>query len=244
MKKPTRRKIYMGLAELRGKSTTRFAPHGIEITIPPGIDDDIRYQLTRGRSYEVPEGKFVRQYLSSGQPVVELGGSLGVVSALIRSVIGPKAKHIIVEANDTLVEVCKKNATQGADEGTTELVVAAIDYSGQPTVTFSTGTGAHVGAVSNDQDGMTVATTQLSKVIAPLGSAPFALVCDIEGMEADLFEHEKALLNRMSALILETHPHAYTDGQKTVDRIVQACLDAGLERRAQEDDVICFTRAG
>lgn len=242
MNKAFRRKLYMGLAELRGTSTTQFAPHGVTVTIPPRVDDNIRYQLTRGRSYEVPEGRFVKDVLRSGQKVVELGGSLGVVSALIRSVIGPSAKHVIVEANDALVEVCRANATQGADEGATEIVVAAIDYSGNPTVTFDTGSGAHVGAVSSSGGSMTVKAMTLSEVLTEMEDGPFALICDIEGMEADMIDREADILPRVSVFILETHPHAYPDGTATVDRIVQTCEQAGLQLHAQNDDVLCFVR--
>lgn len=243
MNKAFRRKIYMALAELRGTSTTQFAPHGVTITIPPGIDDNIRYQLTRGRSYEVPEGRFVKDMLKPDMPVVELGGSLGVVSALIRSVIGPKAKHIIVEANDALVDVCWTNATQMAADGMTEIVVAAIDYSGQATVTFNTGSGAHVGSVSATGGGMTVPTTTLSQVVSKIGDGPFALVSDIEGMEAEMLANEADVLSRVSVFILETHPHAYSAGPSTVDQIVEVCESLGLVLKDQKDDVLCFVRS-
>ena len=242
MNKARRRKIFMKISELRGKSTTKFRPHGVGVVIPKGIDDDIRYQMTRGRTYEEPEGRFVKKALSTGMNVIELGGSLGVISALIRSVIGKEALHIIVEANPTLIDTCRANATRGVDGAKTEIICAAIDYSGNATVTFANSGGAHVGMVSEDGNGITVPAIKLTDIVSELGNERFALVCDIEGMEAALFDNESGLLEQIDAIILETHPDAYSDGAATADRIINTCESAGLILIENTAHVLCFTR--
>ncbi|MGY8789588.1 MAG: hypothetical protein ACKVKR_04735, partial [Pseudomonadales bacterium] len=101
----------------------------------------------------------VKSFLGKNTNVIELGGSLGIISALIRNQIGPRAKHIIVEANRDLASICALNAKQNGEVGATEVVVAAIDYSGAESVKFSAGNNAHIGHVSRpNEEGLTTPT--------------------------------------------------------------------------------------
>lgn len=240
MNRKFRKALWMAVAEWKGTSTTRFAPHGVDIEIPKGVDDNIRYQLTRGRGYEDPEAAFIKSTLRTGMDVVELGGSLGVISALIRSVIGPNARHIIVEANTALLDICRTNATRGAATGATDVVFGAIDYSGTADVFFDTGSGAHVGTVSAQSTGTAVPATTLAKVAQDLPR--FALVCDIEGMEADVMAQDAAVLDKVDVVVLEIHPQLYADAPQTIADIESALVGAGLRLVGRDADVICYDR--
>ena len=242
MKRLFRRRVFLRFAEMRGIETTKFQPHGVDVVIPKGVDDGIRYQLTRGRIYEEPEARLVKTFLKPGMPVVELGGSLGVISALIRSVIGADAQHIIVEANPALIDTCRSNAIGETDGSNTKIVRAAVDYSGNETVTFANSPRAHIGMVSRDGKGITVPASRFRDVVAKLDADRFALVCDIEGMEADLFEKERDLLSRMDVIVVETHPNWFDDGQDTVNRIIGWCEEAGLKLIEHTDHVLCLVR--
>ena len=102
-----RRNIQLELYRLiRGPS---FAVHGVSVEVPRSVGIELRYNLMRER-YENDEAELIRKYVSRGCNVVELGGSLGIVSRVIRDTIGPGAVHIVVEANPDLVEICAQNA--------------------------------------------------------------------------------------------------------------------------------------
>jgi hypothetical protein len=86
-------------------------------------------------------------------------------------------------------------------------VVAAVDYSGAKSITFSPGQNVHGGHVANDKEaGFSVPTTTLAKQVLKLPKNQYILVCDIEGAELDLFHHEKKALSTAYLIILETHP--------------------------------------
>ncbi len=241
--KRLRRKLYLWWRRLRGHDTEHFAPHGIRIHIPAHADTEIRYYLSKGGPYEEPEAQMVRQWVQHGQNVVELGGCFGVVSAIIRQAIGPGAMHIVVEADATLAAVCAQNAAIGAAPGRSVIVAAAVDYSGQPTVTFQGGHNAHVGKVSAGGSGIAVPAITLRSLTDRLPPGPFALVCDIEGTETALFAAEGDLMPRISVLVLETHPHVYPAGMTDLATMVARITDSGLRKVAEVDQVMCFVRA-
>jgi FkbM family methyltransferase len=175
-------------------------------------------------------------------PVIELGGCLGIISALIRQQVGPTPRHIVVEASDRLAHYCRANATLGAAEGATEIVVAAVDYSGAASVSFATGRMAHSGRVAAS-GGMSVPTTTLSRLAATLPDGSFALVCDIEGAEVPMITHEMALLSRVAVMVLETHPKLYPGGKADMEALVAQIEKTGLRRVAQAANVFAFSRA-
>ncbi len=236
-----RRKLHLALLRLFGRARTSYAPHGIEVQVPHEVDLKLRYNLARSRPYEAAEAAMISAYLHEGMPVIELGGCLGIISALIRSRIGADARHIVVEANPELVALCTRNAAIGAAPGATEVVPAAIDYSGAATVRFSTGKTAHVGHISAD-GAYSVATTTLSALAEKLPAGPFALVCDIEGGESALIDHEGPLLGRVALLVLETHPKVYPTGAAETERLVSRIEASGLRKVAQDHNVLAFVR--
>ena len=174
--------------------------------------------------------------------VIELGGCLGVISALIRHRIGVNAHHLIVEANPDLTDICLSNATNTTTKNT-NIIVAAVDYSNKKYVNFVFGHHMHVGRVSKEQKtGIPTRTTTLSELVKRIPKGPFALICDIEGAEEHLFEREDTLISNISLLILETHPYMYSDGTNTQKKMLDCIASFGLQEIDREGDVVCFKR--
>ena len=243
--KKFKRRQYLNLRRKLGHSNEDFAPHGVPIHIPEGSDLAITYLLAKRRPYEAEEAGMVRDFLRPGMNVIELGGCFGVVSALIRKTIGPDARHIIVEANPTLIDTLTRNAVQGAAPGRTEVLNAAVDYSGAPNVTFAIGPNAHMGRLgAGGARSVTVTALRLSDLAATLPAGPYALVCDIEGAELGLVAAEATALDRVDLIVLETHPRAYPQGRRDLDTILARLRAAGLEEVRAEADVVCYRRAG
>jgi hypothetical protein len=61
--------------------------------------------------YEKPERLAIKQFLDPSLPVVEFGGSIGVVACLINRRLNQPAKHVVVEANPDLLANRTKAAT-------------------------------------------------------------------------------------------------------------------------------------
>ncbi|WP_412079773.1 FkbM family methyltransferase [Thalassobacter stenotrophicus] len=154
-----------------------------------------------------PRRVFVKKYLARGMNVVELGGSIGVISSTIRSRIGRWAYHLVVEADPLLAGVCEHNASLNAAPDRCCVFQAAIDYSGASTVTFACGHNAHTGRLTTrDEQGLTVPAISLSEVAAALPPGPFALVCDIEGAEAEMIASKKSVFSAISTIVVGGHP--------------------------------------
>ena len=86
-----------------------FDYHGLAVTMPQSAGLAAMNALLRGK-YESEEAALIAKHLPADLPVIELGGSLGVVSRLIRSRLAPGTRHLVVEANPDLIEACSRNA--------------------------------------------------------------------------------------------------------------------------------------
>ena len=242
--KKLRRRLHLWVLEKLGRETEVFAPHGIPVRVPASSDPMVRYNLARGRPYEAPEAEMVKTYLEPGTNVIELGGCMGILSALVRQKIGPEAQHIIVEALPDLAEICETNANIGATPGKTSVIRAAIDYSGAANITFAVAANAHSGHIAKSgEKGVTVPAIRLSDLARQLPDGHFALLCDIEGAEIAMVDAEADTLQRVSLFILETHPKLYPGKKAAQAELMRAIETAGFEKTQQIADVICYRRA-
>lgn len=241
--KKLKRRIYLWFYEKISGSGERFSPHGIEIYIPSNADVDIRYLLSRGRPYEEEEAKLIRRYIEPKSNVIEFGGCFGIVSAIVRNQIGRDATHIIVEAIPKLAEICSINASVNAGPNTTKVIQAAVDYSGMNKVEFSTGHNAHVGHVARPgETGLKIPTTTLSKIAKDEGLDSFDFVCDIEGAEIALFENEVRIFDKVSTIVLETHPAIYPNKNADLKNLLGRIENMGFEKKAELNNVFCFQK--
>lgn len=221
----------------------RFRTNGVEVTVPAIVDAEIRYGLLRGRPYEQAEADLIRKALRKDMNVLELGGSIGVISTVIRSVIGPSATHVIVEADEALAQVCARNASHGADRGRAIVKRGAIDYSGAPHVFFDSGHNAHTGHVDqNASTGTAVPTITASAAAADLPEGSFALVCDIEGAEYPMIEQDAEVLDRISVIIMELHPERYLSLGGSTEALMNRLLASGFHLNEQNEHVVLMVR--
>ena len=201
------------LARLQAEQGERFDLHGVSVLLPAAMaSESVRIQAMRGR-YERKEARAIRRFLKPGTPVIELGGSLGVISAVIRSAIGPQAPHVVLEANPKLIHICAANAINPVAPERTRVLNAALAY-GCDTVLFRCTADTLGGAITttDEADAVAVRTTTLAALAAELPVPPghsFALVCDIEGAELDMMQHEETVWRRVCLVVIETHPSSY-----------------------------------
>lgn len=218
----------------------RYQAFGLDLHVPAHVDAGVRYLLAKGRAYEAEEAHFIQASLSKGTPVIELGGSLGVISAVIRNQIGPDAMHVVVEANPDLAPICRENAGGGSR---TEVIEGAIAYTGAPTISFSRGRNAHEGKLAQKGDANTfeAPVLTLSGILEKLPDAPFALVCDIEGGELPMLENEpREAFEQVSYAIFETHPEAFEAMGSSEELFLTMCFKKGLRQVNRRADVILF----
>lgn len=222
-----------------------FSFHGITVRIPEDSPPGVGNALLKHK-YEREEADLILRYLPAELPVVELGGSIGVVSALVRSRLAPGVKHVIVEANPALIEICRENAQQG-NSTATEVVNAALGY-GSKVLRFALGDNIHANHLAADghvaKRVIEVQAITLSEVLDRIGPPEdFCLVCDIEGGELDMVRKEGAVLRRAFFVIMELHPKAYPGYGADDAEIIGTMRDLGFELIERINDV-CLWRKG
>lgn len=214
----------------------KFDFHGIQVEVPK----DSRLALTNAlikKKYESEEAELISRYLPSNMPVLELGGSLGIVSSLIGKHLDIETAHFIVEANPNLIEICSKNMSRPAGK----VLCKAVSYNGS-TANFEIKSNPHASMISNtSEDGTTiikVEATTLTALWKEMGSPRgYTLVADIEGAEVDMITYDTPALSYAGLVIIELHPHLYLDGLESVNRIKNILSGAGFSLLEKAEDV-------
>lgn len=232
-------------AHLRTNGSS-FDFHGQSVRVPDGVDIALVNALIKSK-YEREETAFVKTHLPAYAPVIELGGSLGIVSALIGSQLDPNVLHLIVEANPYLIEICQENASQRGARSATKVVNAALSYEG-PQVSFTIGDNEHVSRLSSTPKPIwggrmiTVEAVTLAALHARIGAPEgYSLVCDIEGAEIAMVEHDEETLARAGLIVLETHPAFYTGGEAEAAMLCARITALGFTEIARDGAVVVFT---
>ena len=93
----------------------------------------MKLALLRGE-YEGFERRAVRNCVDPEQPVVELGGCIGVVACITNKILKNPESHIVVEANPDVVPLLEES--RSCNQCKFEIIKAAITY-GKNYATFS-----------------------------------------------------------------------------------------------------------
>jgi hypothetical protein len=119
------------------------------------------------------------------------------------------------------------------------VIHAAVDYSGTDEVSFNVDERLIGSSVSGNRNGRKrVPVVRLSNIQQELRSRRFALVCDIEGAEADLFENESDALKSCAQIIIELHPtnkYSISDLQRLIE-------SSGFSLSAKRRNVFVYDR--
>lgn len=220
-----------------------FVHRGLRLSIPHTVKRDVRHMIVAG-NYENEEFELASKWVPADQPVIELGGCLGVVSAHLRRVIDADQKLIVVEANPNIVETCRGNASRPAPDSPTEVVCGAVAY-GVDEVAFHLRRNLHVSRIADDnaEANFVCPAYTLSKLAARLADEQrFTLVCDIEGGEYDLFREDTDVLGRCDVAIVETHPQMFDNSATKNDELLNYARAAGLVQVDAIGDVIVLRR--
>jgi FkbM family methyltransferase len=172
--------------------------------------------------HEEPERIAVARYLDPDLPVIELGASTGMLSCLINRRLRQPSAHVAVEANPDLISVVQSN--RALNGGSFTVVHAAVAYDGR-SIGFVRGEDHLAGqADAHVELRGTIETTTVRQLLDRFKFERATLVCDIEGMEIDMWRQEPdTLVQRIAWLIVELHEpisgveavHEFIDGLQT-----------------------------
>jgi FkbM family methyltransferase len=199
-----------------------------------GIADNSTIIELVTNSYEAPERRAVARYLRRNLPVVELGGSMGVVSCVTNKLLQDQTAHVVVEANPLAIPHLERNRQLNRCQF--EIVNRAIAY-GVDSVTFRPSSSMLGNSIITEGDlaPVTVGTTRLGDLVRERGFGRFSLVCDIEGLEYDLVCHEPEVLQNADTIIMETHAR-FIGEEKS--RLMSNTLEALGFKTVEETDFV------
>jgi FkbM family methyltransferase len=195
--------------------------------------------------YEEPERTLVESFLKLDLPVVELGGSLGVLSSFIASRLPESVPYVVVEANPDIIEICRRNATANGSRTNVRVRNKALAYDGEA-VSFHASRNIHVSSVaSHDRPGnVTVPAASLKSMLVEEGiEGAYSLVCDIEGMEWDLHLRDEEALMKCDVAIIELHPNQFERQARRVEDFIERLKFLGLQEIARIANVYAFRRS-
>jgi FkbM family methyltransferase len=189
--------------------------------------------------YEEPERKALKQFLDPELPVVELGACIGVVSCITNRRLRKPERHVVVEANPRLLPLLEQNRAR--NDCHFMVVHAAVSH-GAETIAFNIDDNILASSVNGDgQQGVVVSTATLERLLNEHGFASATLICDIEGAELQLVEHElKTLSERVVMIIMELHERIV--GLEPTQRMLRALHGVGFKVEKRDGDVIVLRK--
>lgn len=205
-----------------------------------------RLLLVRG-NYEMPERKLLQGIICPGDTVVEMGGSIGVLTAVMRTMAGSNGSVFSVEASAKLTGYSRKWLEQKGN--VTVLTGFAFPvYHCQHVMEidgFDESPGALAGIVSFKQrkEGSQQWKTQedvydLKTIAERFSITPKILVVDIEGSERVLLFDDMRLPAGLCYILMELHPRIY--GEQQMKAIIDKMNQLGFPTESNEADVYLF----
>jgi FkbM family methyltransferase len=196
--------------------------------------------------YERPEREAIRRFVDPGLPVVEFGGSIGVVSCLANRRLTDPARHVVVEANAALVPLLLRNRDRNRCRFSVLARMVGYGKARAPfyadRANFVVGSGTRAEGRS-EVDTVEVETIDLRSIVEQYRFERCTLVCDIEGGEADLVRYEADVLrNTVETLILEVHE--WVIGKARVGVMLTELEALGFEKVFADGDTYAFRKAG
>jgi FkbM family methyltransferase len=233
-----RRKVYVWQACFSARGIKSVTLDGCTFSLKMIPNNAMKVSLLKLK-YERFERHAVLQYIRPEYPVVELGACIGVVACVTNGALKNPAWHVVVEANPHVIPILQDNRDSNCCEF--EILNLALSYD-QPSVTFSPSTdfrGTSLRKTDNQsfqEPSVTVATTELGKIVGQRGYDRFTLICDIEGQEYELVMREPHILSRVDTLILETHARLIGDAMNR--EMMEKLTDLGFRAIDQDSYVV------
>jgi Protein-L-isoaspartate(D-aspartate) O-methyltransferase (PCMT) len=202
--------------------------------------------------YELDERRLLSNILQPGDVVVEMGGSIGILTAIIAEKVGSSGFVTSVEASVKLAEYSRT----WLESGNNVRVLVGFGFpvwelkhpieiqkfeekwgSMSGRLTFRTGRSA--GRAGSNEPSHAV--YDLRKLSEYGKRPPTTLVVDIEGSERIICSQKPEFPQSLRNLLIELHPDIY--GSNTKEEIVRRIEEEGFRKLANQGNVFLFTRS-
>lgn len=204
-----------------------------------GLSPKIRNRLLSG-AYESHEKFMCRDFLTSSDSVLEVGGAIGFIGLYCQRHLGIK-NYSCFEANPRTCDILKRNyELNGIEPRVWNMALAHADGY----VDLEVGTDFWENSICFDAKTKSGVTTvrvpagTLHTLLSLAGQKVNTLIIDIEG--AEQFIDFRQIPEEISKVIIELHPKVM--GQETTYNIVATLISLGFRVAREESDTFVFLR--
>ncbi len=212
----------------------------------------VRSTLKDG-SYEIAERTLIVEFARPGMQVLELGGSIGIIAAVVAERVGPTGRVVSVEASPELsgfsrtwLEVGKPVKVLNGyafpvwnlppELNIKGFTGGEVSLGGR--VEFSFNESSNSGGVATATAPAPTASTgvrtyDLSTICREQNLEPELLIMDIESSEEILMKYPANFPPFIKTIIIELHAWMYKDGQNDQQRIIEAIEREGFKLTRQ-----------
>ena len=200
------------------------------------VEPDLRRWLLNGE-YEGPERFAGKRYIRPDIPVVEFGGSVGVVSCLLNRRLKNSANHVVVEANPHTLPTLLENRNRNRCKF--EILHGAVGAVGKTVRIYFGENALSSSAAASSGESVEVPALKLADILHSRGFSRCALMCDIEGSELEMIRAEMdTLRSRVEVFIVEFHPRI--SGLERVEEARQLLKGEGFVEVWHRQDVFAY----
>lgn len=198
--------------------------------------------LTSVDNYEKPERSMLK-YINYGDRVLELGGSIGILTALLAVKVGSVGSVLSVEADDKLVAYSRTWLQNYKNVIVKSKIAFPIYERTNLRATFDNTNGSLGGKVQFDLPGNALTSSDLyflSDVETLDKFCPNILFVDIEGSEELLLKMDAKLPEYIKKVFIELHPYMY--GEVKLKKIIASIEGEGFMMIEKNEDTYYFKR--
>jgi FkbM family methyltransferase len=205
----------------------------------------MRRRLMRG-GYETAERTLVKSFVQTGDQVLELGASSGVLTCFLAKAVGPDGRVVSVEPNAALRGFfCAQLHANGVRAELVQAIACPVWGGAVPPGLaeqyFAPSPDSLSGrAVAGRVGGNEVPRLTAEAVAHANQLVPTVLVVDVEGSEAVWAERPPHLPESVRLVIAEFHPRI--TGPGVAGQAVQAIVDEGFRVVGLSQTVLAFAR--
>jgi FkbM family methyltransferase len=191
--------------------------------------------------YESTEIRFIKKYLRSDLPIIELGTSIGIISSIVR--FKNSNSLFCIEANRDLIPIIESNFRLNKIDDF-RIMNVAIGYLNNGKLFFVPGRNNTSGRLSDKEtDGsIEVKMWTFESIIRECNIGQYILICDIEGAEAQILEYDTASLFQCKQIIIETHEGELNGKKFTPSSLKAKISELGFRLRDEYGPNYVFER--
>ena len=172
------------------------------IKVPQNTISEIKAKIFLG-TYEYAEMKLISKYLPKNNSVIELGGSLGVITRKIQKRISKENIIVTVEANKNMLSYLSFNTLKSNKYPIVFIENAAVCNADK--VYFNVSDCDNLNNKIDGNGKFSVNGTNISKILLKYPLYKYSLIIDIEGEEHNLFDYDADAFDNINDLFIELH---------------------------------------